>query len=330
MNWQTIISASDLPASWNSLAADNIFLKKDFLTHLEQVNSCRQSYHLLYQDNILRAIYVSYYLRLDILTFSRLQLKYPLHIMGIPCSVSRQGYAAQIGYSGECIRHFQETKGATLVLNSDAPPAASYGETLPTLRLDLQWNDFPSYLAALRSHYRYRWQKALAKWADVTVSLHALSEFSPGMYRLYEEVYKRSPYKLEKVSLSFFEKLPLPARLIVARYKEKLLGFAAVIENGRELIFLFCGFDYNNAAEFDTYHNLLLEILRYAAQHQFVSIDFGQTAEDTKLKLGCVLQRKYLCVHHSNNFANKVINKSVGTFSYEVPDLQYRVLREQP
>ena len=40
MNWFTFTSVEDIPAQWDDLVGDNIFLQRIFLKHLEKVNPC--------------------------------------------------------------------------------------------------------------------------------------------------------------------------------------------------------------------------------------------------------------------------------------------------
>lgn len=327
MKWTHSKGAQALPEEWDSLVGSNIFLKKNFLEHLESVNPCHQEYHLLYADGSLRACYADYTIKLDILTYSRFSFKLPVRVMGIPCSVSKQGFAFYKGYEDELLRHFEGEKGAKLILNSDMALSHPPAETLPACRMEIRWDTFSSYLASLRSHYRYRWQKAIKKWSDVTVEILEPSCFTKEMYTLYENVYNRSSFKLEKLSINFFQKLPLPAKLISARHNDTLLGFAVIVENTEELLFLFTGFDYSLVAHFDTYHNLLLEIVRYGISHKFQVIDFGQTAEDSKLKLGSNMHNKYLYVHHSNPVVNTIVRQVKGILSYKAPQHQYNVFK---
>ncbi|MCR3922898.1 MAG: hypothetical protein NUK65_10370, partial [Firmicutes bacterium] len=77
------------------------------------------------------------------------------------------------------------------------------------------------------------------------------------------------------------------------------------------------------------YHNLLLEILQYGIERKFQVVDFGQTAEDSKLKLGCSLHSKYLCLHHSVSMLNLLAKKMTVFFSYQVPAQQYQVFKSE-
>ncbi|MCR3923215.1 MAG: GNAT family N-acetyltransferase, partial [Firmicutes bacterium] len=266
MSWVLVKEACDLPPAWDQLAATNIFLTKRFLVHLQRTNPCKQTYNLLYVEDVLQAIYVDYVLQLDLLTYSRFCFTTPVRVLGIPCSVDKQGFACGQGYERAPLTHLQTKKGAKLLLNSDDALSDVPANTLPTCRLQLRWPTFDHYLAALRSHYRYRWQKARKKWAHVQVEVVAEPTFTAQMYTLYEQVFQQSHFKLEKLPFDFFQALPLPLTLIKASHADKLLGFVLLVENEDELIFFFTGFDYKLQSTYDTYHNLLLEILQYGIE----------------------------------------------------------------
>lgn len=327
MKWFSYETAEKIPGAWDQLAGKNVFLKKAFLQHLEVVNPCQQSYNYLKGDGTLQAIYVDYRLNLDMFTFNSYSLKIPVRIMGIPCSVSKQGFAAETGLENLLVQHFQNKQGAKIILNSSIPLPASMGETLPTLRLEVTWQTLEEYLHSLRSPYRYRLNKALKKWADVQVELIFPTNFQPEMYSQYEAVFHNSQAKLEKQNANFFKGIPLPSKIIKASYQGKLLGFVQLVENGEELIFLFTGFDYQLNRTYDIYLNLLLEIIRYGVLNNYKVIDFGQTTEATKMKLGCKMERKNMYLSHSNPIINFAAAKLVGLLSYKPPEHHFQVFK---
>jgi len=328
MKWFTFVSVENIPDQWDDLAGENIFLKKCFLKHLEKVNPCGQTYNLLVQGGIPQAIYVDYRLRLNIFTFSVFTWKMPVRIMGIPCSVSKQGFSVRRGFEKPLLDHFWRKEGARLILNSMIDLPANRGETLPACLMEINWTSWKQYLESLRSPYRYRIKKARQKWQQVEVELVASQEFDLKCYRLYEEVFNRSEAKLEKLNLEFFKDLPLPSVLLKAKFKGQLLGFVQLVHNGPELIFLFIGFDHKLNRTFDIYFNILLEIVAFAIQKGYKIIDLGQTAEETKLKLGSKLLRKGMHLSHSWDILDKFANKHLDLFSYKVPRYNFHVFKD--
>lgn len=329
MKWLTLTNVKELPDQWDELAGENIFLKKCFLEHLEKVNYCGQTYNLLLKDNQLQAAYVDYLLRLDVFTFSVISWNIPVRIMGIPCSVSKQGFSVRSGFEKLLVEHFRRKKGAKLILNSTTNLPAKRGETLPSCKMEVCWNNFNQYLKSLRSSYRYRVKKAQEKWQQVRIELIKPEDFDLSCYRLYEEVFNRSEEKLEKLNIDFFRAFPLPSVIIKASFNEKILGFIQLVENGSELIFLFIGFDHKLNRSFDIYNNLLLEIIKFAIDKGYKVIDLGQTAEETKLKLGSKLLRKGMYISHSMDWLDKLANRNINLLSYKVPAYDFHVFKEE-
>ena len=328
MKWITYDKIDQVPKDWDELAGSNIFLTRDFLCHLERVNPCCQAYHRL-EDYMCRpkAVYVDYTLKLDIFSYSLFSHKIPLRIMGVPCSVAKPGFSAAPGSENELWQHFQSRKGAKLILNCSQKLPGKAGNTLPACRLQINWSSFEEYLQAMRSSYRYRTNKAIRKWHGVQVDILPPSRFDQNMYLLYEAVYAKSTAKLEKLPFDFFKNLTTKARLIRASYKGQLLGFCVIIPEDDELVFLFTGFDYRLNHQFDTYYNLLLEILCFGIANNYTVIDFGQTAEETKLKLGAQLFGFEMYIGHSNPIINWAANRALGALSYRVPSVPYRVFK---
>lgn len=327
--WREYFRASELPAVWDCLAGANIFLGRPFLSHLEKTNPCGQKYRLLQHGNQGLAAYVIYRLPLDIFTYSSLRLKLPVWIIGIPCSLSQPGYAATAEGLSLLRDDILSQKGAKLVLNGRDPLPLRTGQTLPSCHLPLEWDGFTAYLDSLRSHYRYRCRQARQRWREVQVDILNPAQFDSAMYRLYEEVWGRSRFQLEKLLPDFFRSFPLPARLLRARQGEQLLGFAFLVDNGDELVFLFTGFDQRRNRELDLYLNLLLETIRFALERGYRSIDFGQTTEAVKMKLGCRLSPRLMYLAHGNPLLNSLANWALPHLEYRLPQERYQVFRQQ-
>ena len=46
-------SASELPAEWDSVIGDNLYLSREFVSFMESVDKCGQKYYMLYDDGVL-------------------------------------------------------------------------------------------------------------------------------------------------------------------------------------------------------------------------------------------------------------------------------------
>lgn len=321
---------ADLPPTWDEFVRANPYLQRDFLITLQQTNPCQQRYVLFStESSSIDSVLVSYQLNINILSFSKLRLPMALTIIGIPCSVAKPGYLLGEETKSEFEDYLQAIPGLVLIINADQVvelPQFTRGVTLPSCQLPISHSSFEAYINAMRSHYRYRYRAALQKGRAVTVEkLVDKSAFSPDLYALYEQVYQKSHYKLEKLSINYFTQAA--ADIYVFYAASTPIGFVQLKQHNQELYWLFGGINYAESIKFDTYINLLLFIVKQAIARGCVLVDFGQTAEDAKTKLGCQLQPKYMYVRHSNPVANLVIKLLLRYFDYEMPDHHFRVFK---
>ncbi|WP_446010946.1 GNAT family N-acetyltransferase [Candidatus Electrothrix sp.] len=328
MNESTFVkfsTAHDLPPSWDEGCRDNPFLCRTRLRILEQANPCGQRYYLLEKEKRV-SLFLSYQHRLDIFTYGKGSLRLPVTIIGLPCSVSWPGMHIQ----QQDIKPFRQTlkqiPGALLILNEKEPalplaPTCAQGLTLPNCELDIRGLDFSSYLGKMRSHYRYKLRSSMKRFEQVkTTALTNNKEFDSRLYRLYEQVYERSDFKLEKLPLSFFQDFPATISFFSAG--DKLLGFTQTMLNNQgnqEQIFLFGGLAYELNQQYQTYINMLLHVVRSGMELGADRVNLGQTAEDVKTRLGCTLHRRSLYARHAHPLFNLLIRKGINLLSYTAP-----------
>ncbi len=298
--------ASDLPPLWDDLA-ENSFQQKAFLKFLEEVNPCKQRYHLHRERRILL---ISYRLKLNLLTFVGLTITKKITIVGIPLSVASAGYVCpeeERAFLAEYLQKFP----LTLVLNSDGNLPLPRGMTLPNFVTQL--NSLEEHINAMRSHYRYRIKKALKKSMRLRFETLPNELFDEDLYRYYEEVYERSEGKLEKLSLEFFRRSDANLVQILSEDGEKL-GFFLTREEQGELLFLFCGFSHRNNLEYDLYMNILLKILEHGQGYK--KIHLGQTTAYSKMRVGATEEDLYL--HLASCWVPKwILQKLAKLLSYK-------------
>ncbi len=327
--------AEHLPEVWDEIAGDNIFLHRNILIKLEEENPCSQLYHLSEQEKIAL---VSYKLRINLFTFTKnFSLTTQANIIGVPMSVAKSGYAfgdqqgkgngpSDLSKGAVFSTYIKSLKGFWLLLNADDQLSLSQGNTLPSCKMEVRWESFEAYLESMRSHYRYRFKRALQRFAGIKVEeLENNSCFDEELYRLYLNVYERSKEKLEKLPMGFFTSFP--AKILKFTINGQVVAFVQLVENGEELIFLFGGFKHSINQKYDLYLNMLLQIVAYGLRKDFTQIDFGQTTEETKLKLGALQQPKHLYVHHGNRYINALLSKLVGKFSYRHYQVSHKVFK---
>ncbi len=320
-------SSSQLPEEWDKVAGANIALCRENLKLLEEVNPCGQEY-FVFSDDSIYAILVKYTLKINIFCYSSLRLYLPISIIGIPCSVAAPGYSLV----GECradVREYvRSLKGAKVILNAAEDLCClgfTKGNTLPSCVMDIKWSSFDEYLLGLRSHYRYRFKKALKKTEGISAELLS-GEFDQRLYNLYEQVYERSAYKLEKLSIDFFRKAKADIAVFVESGKPIAFVQYRVVDS--KMLFLFGGLEYSQNQKYNLYQNMLLFLVKAAIEAGCTSLDLGQTAEEIKCKLGASLKEKQLYVHHSNRLINWLVTRFIGVLSYSNKDIELKVFKD--
>lgn len=255
-----------------------------------------------------------YEMKLNIFTFSRLRLCLPVTVVGLPISLSKCGYTGDLN---ALIKDYQRRRGLFLVLNLDEPcPELSVGrgETLGTCLLRQSFSSLEDYLNTLRSPYRRRLNATRKKAEGLLWRELAPEDFSQPLYDLYQQVVDRTQYPLERLNLSFFQRFP--ARIHVLYEQDVPVAFVQTLTQGNTLSFLFGGMDYQKRDQYDLYYNMLLQILRLGIDTGAAVIDYGQTAERSKMRVGCTLQPKHMAVFCHVPFLNQILKRVMAFFTY--------------
>ena len=316
---EIVKTAADLPEDWDRISKD-YFQTKEFLLHTEKYNFCRQRYFLLFQKSLLKVGAVIYSLRLDMLTYLAVKSPFTMHIVGVPCSVSSSGIVGDEKLFSTLFEEIKkQEKGVLLMLNLDNKmPGAELlsGRTLPTM---LFYNTFPSYakyLSNIRTHYRRRLLQISKAFTGVEKRQMHCKDFTSEMHIQYLEVLKRSKGKLETLSLEFFMQLPPIFILTAYIINNHLLGWKITLFFEEKYYFFLGGIDYRAKLKFNTYFNLLLDVLKEGIESKAVVIDFGQTAEVPKMRLGCMLDEKTMLAYHSNPLFRKLLKVGKKAMEY--------------
>lgn len=298
-----------------------------FLRIVEESNDLKKEY-IIVKDRKQKGIFIIYNLKLNIFTFNKFRFHYQVKIIGVPCSISKEGYYGE-NIKSEIFERIKEIKGLKLILNCNENNninGFSIGKTLPSSVLEIRWCRLEDYLSCLRSNYRYRLKKALKLTEEISVNFVEPHKFTNEMYELYENVFNKSNFKLEKLKIDFFNNVN--AKIISFDFREKPVGFVQLFENKEELIFLFCGMDYNYPNYADLYLCMLLEIVRYAIENGFKFVDFGQTSENSKQRFGAKLVPKFFYVNHYNKILNFLIGRSIRFMEYNNEKIKYSPFRK--
>jgi len=266
-----------------------------------------------------------YNMKLNLFTFGRLRLNIPFTVIAPPVSIDRRGFA---GDFAALVGDYQKRRGLFLALNLERQPeihGVAAAQTLSACIFHNRFASFDEYLSALRSGYRRRLLQALEKGNALTVRRVEPADFSGEMHALYLNVLKRSDYPLETLGMEFFQRLD--GEIYAFYENERPLAFTALQYGSDTLDFVFGGMDYNRRDEFDLYYNMLLHILRLGIEKGVRAINFGQTAEHSKLRVGCVLSERYMAAFSGNRLLNRLLLLGCPFLGYAKPEAVYRCFK---
>lgn len=299
-----------------TLSLDSI---KPLLELLDEVNPCNQVYETIDDVSI-----VSYSLKLNIFNFTKF---IPIHIhtniIGLPISLCEKGYW---GDSNSVKKLINSKKGLKIVLNAEKDIGTS-GQTLSTFVFNNKFSDFDEYLNSLRCSYRRRIKKALGFRKGLRINKIDKSDFTKTHYELYLSVMRRTENPLEILPLELFTNYDSELYEFVDVDSNTVLGFIQLKQVDDCLYFFFGGFHKEDNENYDLYYNMLIKIIEIGIGKGVETINFGQTAEESKLKIGCVEVPKYLYIHHSNVIINKILRALAPVFSYKPYNIKHNVFK---
>ena len=323
-------SPENLNNNWDNLTIC-YFQKKEFLRHLHRYNPCAQRYYELYDNNDLVAGTVVYTLRIDVLTFANTSSPFKFQIIGLPVSVATP---PMIGDSGEfeyfLSKLIQLESGLILGINflkDYLQNRVINMRTLPSVILKLECDKIESYEKALRHDYRRRMHKIRNKFSGVTSALTDCSVFSEEHYAQYLQIMHRTTTKLETLGFNVFRYLPANFQLTTYYKNKKMLCWNIVCKDRNILFFFFGGMNYLLRDQFQSYNNNLLGIIDIAMHHSYYTIDFGQTAEIAKTRLGGTLSERRMFFYHRNPVIFGFFKLFTSLLSYSKTNKNPRVFK---
>ena len=249
-----------------------------------------------------------YKMKLNIFTFGKLKLNIAFTVIAPPASVDKSGYCGDLN---ALIEDYKSRKGLFLILNLKADEVniqtkAAVGKTLPSCIFKNEFESFDAYLSALRSNYRRRIKIALQKAKDLQVKKIENADFDEEIYKLYLQVLGRSDFPLEKLPIKFFQNSN--CEIDVFYNKNIPLAFVMYESDNDNMSFIFGGMDYANRDKYNLYYNMLLHIAREGIGRKAGFINFGQTAEITKCRIGCKLEDRFMIAFGGNGLLTYLLN----------------------
>lgn len=266
-----------------------------------------------------------YQKKMNIFSFGKARMTLPFTIIAPPVSIDRAGYYGDLD---ALLTDYSKRKGLFLILNErqSRNGFAACAHTLSTAIFSNQFASYEDYKTSLRSHYRRRLMLAEKKGAMLQWKQIPSHEFDQKLYQLYLQVLRHSDFPLETLGINFFRTCPAE---IFALYNaaQEPLAFVMVMNEKGITTFLFGGLDYSRRDEYDLYYNMMSQVLQVGFATHADKIDFGQTAEHTKCRLGCVLEPRYLLFFTGNPFLMYLAKRLIRLIEYRPSHETYHVFK---
>ncbi len=270
-------------------------------------------------------------IKLNLLTFSRMKINLPFVMISPPASIDCAGY---IGNIQDLITDYKTRRGLFLILNMRKEDTqkilentVAVGKTLPSCIFHNRFASFDHYLASLRSSYRRRIHTAIVKGQKLKVARISNADFDHELHALYLQVLKHSQFPLEELPVSFFQRCGCdidvfyiegrPVAFVMHSLKDGLMSF------------IFGGMDYQVRDTYDLYYNMLLHMLMIGIENKAGTIDLGQTAENTKCRLGCELEERYMAAFSGNRFLSMLLCRFAPLLAYAQAPVHHTVFKQE-
>jgi len=266
-----------------------------------------------------------YHKNINIFSFGKANLTMQFTVIAPPASIDEVGY---FGDLDALIKDYSNRKGRFLILNLRQPyvgPAAC-AATLSTAVFINRFSDYGTYMRSLRSHYRRRLLLAEKKRNGLQWEKIPSGAFDTALYELYLQVLHHSDFPLETLELEFFRTCPAQI-FVMSNEDKKSLAFVMLSHKEARTTFIFGGMDYALLEHYDLYYNMMGKILVEGIGNHSETIDFGQTAEKTKCRLGCLLEPRYMLFLTSNPLLHFLSKKIMPLIGYRPDKEIYHVFK---
>ena len=309
---------NEIPDDWDVVTKDNLLMNSEFLSILSASNP--NEFRVVKHDKYCCC---EYKMKMNIFTFCKIKFDVTMNVIALPVSICSPGY---VGDLQSLIQDYKRRRGLFLVLNIEEYPSdtgSAVGETLGNCVFENRFNSFDDYLSLMKSGYRRRVNIARNKGKTLCWKAIENSSFTHEMHRLYLNVFERSKYPLECLTEDFFKLFPGEIHCLYE--DESPVAFVLLREENHTLSFIFGGMDYEKRNHYDLYMNMLVFIIEECIKRKCHTADLGQTAEDSKLRVGAVLSRRYLSIFSGNRMINALLKHMVGAFSYQRERTSYSI-----
>lgn len=196
----------------------------------------------------------------------------------------------------------------------------------PFMYIDISWNNFDEYLAALKSKYRVRYKRAMKKGSALTfeeMNLEELKKNKSIMFDLYKQISHNVSFNLFDLHENYFVSLKeeLGEDIMIKSVKKdgRLIAFYSLIfdESHNEFDAHFLGYEMSSNQSNQTYLNILYNILAESINKNVKRVNLSRTAMEIKSSVGAKGKTLFLVVKNRNTIVNWLLEKFLGSY---VPD----------
>lgn len=184
-------------------------------------------------------------------------------------------------------------------------------EVEPSMRLKLEWPDFDSYKASLRSKYRVKINKADSQSADVRIQSFSSQDIRNHLkilQKLYCNITDKAFFSTIDINIETYaslqERYKQSVFLNAYWYQDKIVGFATAFKVQKTLDAHFIGIDYEYNKELSIYPRILNDYVRMGFEKNCELVNFGRTSSEIKSTLGAKPENLNCYVRHRRTVAN--------------------------
>jgi hypothetical protein len=170
-------------------------------------------------------------------------------------------------------------------------------QALPVMQMQImsQWESFSDYIAAMGSKYRIRAKAARKKGRELVVerwNTQQVAENINEIMNLYQQVYQRARFRLQKVNEDYFINLSMMEsdKFIFNAWLEngQLVGFSTMFLDQKRADAHLIGLNYDTNKSHSLYLNMLYQYVQDAILSRVELLDLGRTAMEIKSTVGAI------------------------------------------
>lgn len=322
--------------NWDCLTENDLFLKYDFLALIEDLLENHDfSYLLAYQNKQCIGIaYIQYinlkhtHLKNQLKFISLIPFKYTLAVLGNIFFTGNNGFLAkeninQTVFLNELTDYLQRKNKHkfSFILLKDLKfnPLLKLNffkvASNPAMYLEIseKWKTFNDYMICLKSKFRIKAKSTYKKSTDLQITNLSLDEITTQIKQLdllYKNVAMRSNFNLILLPTRFLIELKRTLKNtfnVIGYYHEnKLVGFSSFFIQKKQLNAFYVGLNYTINKNYALYQRMVYDLIQYAINNKYKTIELGRTAEYFKSSVGALPKSLPLYLKHTNTLQNLI------------------------